>query len=217
MRVKAFAREELEDGLRLAASPSVSGFLTIRFILRFDSIRFPILRLCPQKAYQTQMPLSVRIIKPPEASIQLTMLKKPKVFLTLIALLGGVILYVNKDWFRARPIQISHRFYAFGGRFDSGGVAPLMFEFDRKLKLTSIKVVPLSSTNKTPQPVWHLVSDSSSVPTRGFLYGMEVPGMHPALKGEAAAPLDPAEKYRLLLEAGSVKGQHDFDLDPSAH
>ena len=94
-----------------------------------------------------------------------------------------------------------------------------MFEFNRQLKISSVKVVPLSAalTNKSVHPLWQLVSDSNSVPTRGFLYGMDVPGMRPAVKGVTAEPLDPSAKYRLLIEAGSVKAQHDFDLDILPH
>jgi hypothetical protein len=151
--------------------------------------------------------------------MELLMSKKPTVYLTLLAALGGILIYANRDWFQRRPIQISHRFYAFGGRFDSGGVAPLMFEFSRQLKLSSVKVVPISAvlTNKSVHPLWHLVTNSNSVPTRGFLYGMDVPGMRPMVKGVTAEPLDPSEKYRLLIEAGSVKAQHDFDLDILPH
>ena len=147
------------------------------------------------------------------------MLNKPTVLIALALLLGGVVAYSNPDWFHRRPIQISHRFHAFGGRFDSGGVAPLLFEFDRKLKITSVKVVPLCQalTNQLAHPLWQLVSDSNSVPTRGFLYGMEVPGMRPIHPGAAAAALDPNERYRLLIQAGSLKAEHDFDLDPSVH
>ncbi len=146
------------------------------------------------------------------------MTKKPVVLVTLVAVIGGICLYVNRDWFAKRPIQITHRFHAFGGRFDTGGVAPLMFEFDRKLKLTSIKVVSTTeaSTNKYPHPWWQMVSDSNSVPTRGFLYGMNVPGMHPVYKGVLAEPLDPAQKYRLMIQAGSLKAEHEFDLNPAA-
>jgi|SRR6516165_282785 hypothetical protein len=143
--------------------------------------------------------------------------KRPTtVLLVLSALLGGILVYNYADWFHRRPIQITHRFHAFGGRFDTGGVAPLMFEFNARLKLTSVKVVPLCDllTNKFAHPIWHIVSDSNSVPTRGFLYGMDVPGMRPAVAGIIAEPLDPTQKYRLLIEAGSLKALHDFDLAP---
>lgn len=148
------------------------------------------------------------------------MAKKPTVLLTLLLMAGGVLLYFNKDWFKRRPIQISHRFHAFGGRFDNGGgEAPLLFEFDRQLKLTSVKVVAVCEiqTNKFPHALWAMVSESNSVPTRGFLYGMDIPGMRRVFKEVSAEPLDPDQKYRLLVEAGSLKAQHDFDLDPSIH
>jgi hypothetical protein len=136
--------------------------------------------------------------------------------LVLSALLGGILVYSYGDWFHRRPIQITHRFHAFGGRFDTAGVAPLMFEFNAKLKLTSVKVVPLCDilTNKFARPIWHMISASNSVPTRGFLYGMDIPGMRPAVAGTVAEVLDPSQKYRLLIEAGSIKAQHDFDLAP---
>jgi hypothetical protein len=142
--------------------------------------------------------------------------KKQVYLVVLAALVGGICLYVNRDWFSRRPIQITHRFHAFGGRFDRAGVAPLMFEFNCRLKLTSIKVVSASEgTNKKPaHALWQLVSESNSVPTRGFLYGMNVPGMRPVYKGTVAEPLDPSQKYRILIEAGSAKAQHDFDLNP---
>lgn len=139
---------------------------------------------------------------------------------TLVALIGGLCLYVNKDWFARRPIQITHRFHPFGGRFDNGGgVAPLMFEFNQKLKLTSVKVVSVTEalTNKYPHVLWEMVSDSHSVPTRGFLYGMKIPGMRPAYKGVIAEPLDPDQEYRLLIRASSLTAEHNFDLNPNPH
>jgi hypothetical protein len=93
-----------------------------------------------------------------------------------------------------------------------------MFEFDHRLKLTSIKIVSLadSLTNKYPHPLWHMISSSNSVPTKGFVYGLDVPGMRSAVNGATADPLDPRQTYKLLLEAGSVKAQHDFTLEPTA-
>jgi len=143
------------------------------------------------------------------------MTQKQGLLVTLVILCGGLLLYANRDWFSTRPIQISHRFYAFGGRFDSGGgPAPLLFEFDRTLKLTSIKVVSVAEmqTNKHPHALWQMTSKSTSAPTRGFLYGMDVPGMEPAVTGQKAEPLDPVAKYLLVIQAGSHKAEHEFDL-----
>lgn len=143
-------------------------------------------------------------------------MKKTPFLITLIVVVGGWVLYSNRDWFTKPPIQISHRFHAFSARF--GGqdtLAPILFEFNRKVKLTSITVLPIpaAGSKQSGRPIWHLVSYSNSVPTKGFVYGMEVPGMHPAAKGQAPEPLLPAGTYRLLVEEGSSKAQHDFSLD----
>jgi hypothetical protein len=147
----------------------------------------------------------------------LHMAQKRILLAALGAALVGIFIYANRDWFFKHPIQISHRRNPFGGRFDPGaGPAPLMFEFDRRLKLTSIKVISVSEAenSKIPHALWQMISDSNSVPTKGFTYGMAVPGMRPVYKVLTVDPLDPAKKYRLLIEAGSLRAQHDFSLDP---
>ena len=144
------------------------------------------------------------------------MTRKYWALLAVALVLGALSLYFNTDWFRSQRIQILHRSApsALFRRKRPGNpvTAPVMFEFNRKLKLTDIKVVSVSelATNKYPQLFWHLVSDSNSVPTRGFAYGISVPGMRPATKGIEPYPLEPGVKYRLLLEAGSTKADHDF-------
>lgn len=140
---------------------------------------------------------------------------------TLVAaavLLGGISVYLNTDWFSKDSIQITHRArpaqFALAGRNrqrPQPGSA-LFFEFDRKLKLTDVQVIPYTEieTNKYPHPVWHMVSDSNSPPTRGFMYGTPIPGMRPSIKGALPDPLEPGIKYQLRLQAGSAKAVHDF-------
>lgn len=139
----------------------------------------------------------------------------------LAVMLGGFSLYLNRDWFARDNIQIMHRSRPARGAFrrprlDNPLIDPLSFWFDRKVKLTSLKVVPVFDieTNKSPQAVWHLVSDSNSVPIKEFTYGMGIPGMHPALKDAAPDPLLPGIKYRLFMQAGSQKAEHDFVPEP---
>lgn len=138
------------------------------------------------------------------------------IFVTIgVVVLAGIALYANRERFMRKPIQITHRLHRFGGRFDDpSGVAPIMFELDRKARVTSIKVVFASeiATNQHAHPLWHLVSDSHTAPLRGFLYGMDIPGMHPAVKGATPDRLAMGPTYRLLLEAGSLKTHYDFDL-----
>ena len=108
------------------------------------------------------------------------MANKPWLPIALLVVIGGLFIYLNRDWFQPRPIQFSHRLYRFAGRFGGGDTAtPMMFEFDCRLKLTSIKIVALADclTNKYPHPLWQMISSSNSVPTKGFVYGMDVPGM----------------------------------------
>ncbi len=143
--------------------------------------------------------------------------------IALAVLLGGLSLYLNKDYFAKDNIQIYHRsrpvrgpFARRGGQYPADSpINPLVFGFDHKLKLTELKIVPVSDieTNKYPQPVWHLVSDSNSVPVKAFMYGSRIAGMHPAIKGAVPEPLAPGVKYRLFVQAGPRKAQHDFTPD----
>ena len=147
------------------------------------------------------------------------MTKKIWLLLALAVGLGGWSLYLNRDWFAKDTIQIYHRSRPARvalvrrkrGAEDSA-VNPIVFGFDRKIRLSRIKVVPLSAieTNQYPHPIWHLVSESNSVPIKDFMYGATISGMHPAVEGATPDPLEAGVSYRLLVEAGSFKGQHDF-------
>lgn len=92
------------------------------------------------------------------------MAQKPTLLIAILLVIGGLFIYLNRDWFQRRPIQISHRLYRFAGRFGgSEAPTPVMFEFDRRLKLTSIKIVALADvqTNKYPHPLWHMITGST--------------------------------------------------------
>jgi hypothetical protein len=145
------------------------------------------------------------------------MTKKLWMLIALAAALGAFSLYLNRDWFATDHIQIfcrSRPVRGFSRRTSSetAAVDPLLFWFNRRVKLTSLKVIPTFDieTNKYPQAVWQLVSDSNSVPVKSFTYGMRIQGMHPAIKGAAPDPLVPGIAYRLFIEAGSEKAQRDF-------
>jgi len=147
------------------------------------------------------------------------MTKKIWLWIGLAVLLGSFSLYLNRDWFAKDHIQIYHRSRPARAILlrrkrvaDDSQVNPIVFGFDRKVKLTAIKVVPLSDiqTNKYPHPIWHLVSESNSVPTKDFSYGAPIKGMHPAVKGATPDPLEPGVSYRLFVQANGYKDQHDF-------
>jgi hypothetical protein len=137
---------------------------------------------------------------------------------TVIAL-AGISLYINRDWFSHEDIQISHRAIRPGPARRGRAAAPaesVQFVLDRKLQLTAIRVFPLAAleTNKYARPIWQMISDSNSPPLIAFNYGMRVEGMRPYIKEAVADALIPGAKYRLALEAGKTKAQHDFVFTP---
>ncbi|SPE59478.1 conserved exported hypothetical protein [Verrucomicrobia bacterium] len=147
------------------------------------------------------------------------MTRKQWILLAFAVLLGGASFYLNRDWFATNDIQIIHRsrsgrtgLFRRSGGADDSAAAPVFFLFNRRLKLKDLKVVAErdSDTNKYPHALWHLVSESNSAPVKEFAYGMHIPGMHPEVKGAAADALEPGITYRLLIEAGSLKAEHDF-------
>jgi len=154
------------------------------------------------------------------------MSKKQWTVIALVVVLGGLSFYLNKDWFSRDNIQIYHRSRPArasllargrGNRStDNADIDPITFGFDRKVKLTELKVIPVSAieTNKYPQPIWHLISESNSIPIKDFFYGTPIQGMHPAIKGAAPDPLEPGVKYRLIADVGPLKLEHDFTPVP---
>jgi hypothetical protein len=148
------------------------------------------------------------------------MTRKYWMLIALTVLLGSLSLYLNQDWFAKDNIQIYHRSRPVRGHSGRGrrpdsqpAIEPLFFSFDRPLKITSLKVIPVQEieTHQYPHPIWDLVSDSNSVPIKDLVYGMYIPGMRPAVKGAVPDPLQPGAKYRLLIEAGALKAEHDFE------
>ena len=152
------------------------------------------------------------------------MTKKSWMLVAAAILLGAGSIYLNKDWFAKDRIQIFDRSRPARGPLASRrsaanpAINPILFGFDRSVRLTSLKVIPVSEiqTNKYPHPIWHLVTESNSVPIKEFFYDARIRGMHPAVKGAQADPLEPGVKYRLIVEVGSQKAEHDFVPVPRA-
>lgn len=140
-----------------------------------------------------------------------------KNLLLLLLALGLATVYVVwfTNWFRPATVRIYHTNRDLRPRLRRGNDLPnLIFGVSRPLRFTELKVVPLAdyATNQAAEPVWHLVSDSNSIPVRTFYYGQSIGGMRPAVKGIHAGLLETNVTYRLFVIAGKVKGQHDFEL-----
>jgi hypothetical protein len=144
------------------------------------------------------------------------MTRKSLLQVLLVVALATVYGVCFTDWFHTKTLKISHT-RSRNERFLSRHGLPLanvVFRVNPKACFTELKVMPLAEyeTNKSTVAVWHLVSDSNSVPMDDFIYGQHIRGMHPAIKGVGAEALETNVTYRLFITAGSIKGQHDFEL-----
>jgi len=140
-----------------------------------------------------------------------------KNWLLIVIAVGLAVAYgvFFTDWFQPQTVRIFHTTRNLPGRSaQRAGLPNLMFGLNRKIKLTEIRVVPLAAyqTNQNTLPLWHLVSDSNSVPLKTFTYGQLIRGLKPAIPGIRAQPLTNNVTYRLLVTAGKIKGEHDFEL-----
>ncbi len=128
--------------------------------------------------------------------------KKSWILIAAAVVVGAIYIIHFSNWFKPKIMTIAHN-----GRFGQ-----INFTLGSPYKLTAIKVVSVSEleSNKYALPVWELKSDSNSVPTKLFSYGARIRGMKPAIADTQPQPLIAGMTYRLFVEAGSLKAQHDF-------
>jgi hypothetical protein len=140
--------------------------------------------------------------------------KRQWILATIALVLIGVYIYFFTDWFKPKTIHIADTQRPLRSRFLPGITVNVAFAFERPYRLTEVKVVPLAEwqTNQLVLPVWHLISDSKSEPVRFFFYGQIIRGMKTAMPDAQPEPLQTNILYRLFVFAGSVKGQHDFEI-----
>jgi len=141
---------------------------------------------------------------------------KKNLMLVLLAIgLATVYVVWFTDWFRPKVVFIYHTSRNLRPNLARGNALPsLIFGVKPQVRLTELKVVSLAEfeTNQNTMPVWHLVSDSNSVPVKTFFYGQRIAGMHAKIEGVHAEALETNVTYRMFLTAGRIKGQHDFEL-----
>jgi hypothetical protein len=135
----------------------------------------------------------------------------------LLFTLGLAVVYAIwfTDWFHPVALRISHTHRDLHPHLQHGNALPgLKFGVNGEFRLTEIKVVPLAGyeTNHNILPLWHLVSDSNSVPVKTFFYGEYIRGMRPNFKGAGPEALETNVTYRMFVRAGKAAGQHDFEL-----
>ncbi len=154
------------------------------------------------------------------------MTKQSILLITAAVVLAGVYVAFFTDWFVKQQIQILPQIRPPQRNVKTlpGDVPvyPVTFQFDHAYKFTEIKVVAADDerTNKYPHAVWHLISDSNSVPTKALQYGAKIRGMKPKVPRADPDQLEAGITYRLHLIAGNARGQTNFQtreiVKPSA-
>jgi hypothetical protein len=136
--------------------------------------------------------------------------------LTLLAIVLFMVYAVYfTDWFHPKTIQIRSTYRNLHPRLTRDGVLPaLIFGVDRQMQISELRVVPFDGfqTNKNILPLWHLVTDSNSIPVKTFYYGQYIRGMHPAFKGTHAESLETNVPYLIIVTSGRIKGELKFEL-----
>ena len=128
--------------------------------------------------------------------------KKSWILIAVLVALGAFYVVYFSNWFKPKVILISH-----DQRFGH-----INFSLGSPYRLTAVKVISVTAleSNKYALPVWELKSDSNSAPTKIFSYGGRIQGMKPIVSNARPDPLQPGNAYRLFVEAGPIKAQHDF-------
>ncbi len=155
---------------------------------------------------------STRLLR---AALHKSIMKRNWLIIAVAFLLAAIYAVYFTDWFKPKTLQIHHTYRDLSGRPPRDGMLPaLIFGLNRPCQLTEIKVVPLAAyqTNQSILPLWHLVSDSNSVPVNVFFYGQRIRGLQPEVPGAHAQPLTNGVTYRLIVTAGKFRGEHDFEL-----
>jgi len=150
------------------------------------------------------------------------MTRRDILLVALVVVLGGLYVACFTDWFRTKTMRIEYsarplrEAWGVRGRVDPAGKRPdsVTFSLHRDYRLTSVQVVRVDEveTNQYARRYWDLVCQGGSPPVNAIAYGMPIPGMTSSVPGLAAEPLKPGVRYRLLLQAGSVKGTNDFEI-----
>lgn len=131
------------------------------------------------------------------------------------AILAFVYVYFFTSSFRSPRIEMIAQIRPTRGVRAPAGeipVEPISFAFDRKYTITSIRVVVEQDekTNKYPHALWHMISDSNSLPTKVLIYGQAPRGMKPKVPRARPEPLEPDVVYKIYVEAGDAKGDKRF-------
>jgi hypothetical protein len=125
----------------------------------------------------------------------------------LILFLMGLLAFAfyTTDWFKPKVMRVSYRHLR-----DQGTV----FLLDRAYPLNEVKVLKVSEVkNANPHLLWYMVTTSNTPPVTDFSYGQPINGMHYFGNETKVEPLQPNEKYKVIIRSGKLIGTRDFMLE----
>lgn len=143
------------------------------------------------------------------------MTKKNILLVAVLLALIAVYAVFFTDWFKAKKVRIYSAVPPVQNVNPRHHHAPIIFGLIGHFRLKEVRVVSLADYQKNSQApsLWHLVSDSNSIPVERFSYGQHIHGMKPAVAGEDPQELETNVVYRLLVTAsGGIQGTHDFQI-----
>lgn len=142
------------------------------------------------------------------------MKKKDTWLIAILVLLVAIYVCFFTSLFKPKTLKIGYTTRPMRYFRARRQLPDILFLLGNPSRLTEIKVVPLADfkTNPEAPPIWHLISDSNSVPMQRFAYGQRIRGMRPAIRGEEPEDLETNVTYRLFVNAGGTKGWEDFQI-----
>jgi hypothetical protein len=142
------------------------------------------------------------------------MQKREIIWIAVLAVVGLAYYHFFGGRFAQKPLSIHASLRP--ARHGEAAVYPVYFTLNDDFKLTRVKVVPLEDDGQvdpSTMPVWDLVSDSNSAPTRAFFYGQHIKGMKPALSNVQPDALTPGVVYRIQLSSGKLTAALNFKTE----
>ena len=141
------------------------------------------------------------------------MTKKNTFLILTLVILGGIYICFFTSWFKPKTIKIFYTMRPMERFQARSGFPYILFVMGGKFRLTEVKVVSQVAYQKNPNasPIWHLVSDSNSIPISEFIYAQHIHGMKQAVAG-APKDLETNQIYSLFVTAGSAKGTVNFKV-----
>ncbi len=132
-----------------------------------------------------------------------------------VALLAVWVVYAS-GWFDpAPPVRVIVQNNPTAGYGRRGMEHSVLFAFAPPLEVRRLAVYGAAEyASDAPVPAWELVSDEGSPPLRAIAYGQRARGLRPPQRGRRPLPLEPGQRYWVIVEALQGRAETPFTYDP---